>query len=1238
MTVLFPFCFFICSLLRMTATLFIEKNITLFTSYAQNVSGAFHMKSNKTFYLFPQVGIIFDDDNPTNNNIKIPISFINIDIPYAIPIDNDNIILICTDNFLQVSDSEGNKIKNVSYSEISNFSIDDAKKCKGVLSPQNILTVYTINSIHDTLFLSFFSFSFNQTDFSFTSLNSITINSETDYMQNYECVYFDNQINLFCVYLFQNETIQGIMYIPELPKIENILNLTQVSGNFLSIRMIKIEPNKAIVSALSFYNTTFYEVESDGQMVNEKKRKLVDCTDFDNYFSMAPLDETNFVYAFNNNHEIVFHFASVDFFEQEPKTFKVIGKNNNPFFGIFIVSYSPFLFNSLITNKGNSDTANSLLIRLYECYNLKYIIHIINKINISFSQLSPEDESLCEIEVVGYNHNAGSVIISPQNILEYSPIIGESNLIGYRIIEKNNDENFSIICSIDITICNEACSTCNNYSSNSQDTKCTSCLDGYTNLVDDASNCRNKAVPIEFYYLDNRANLFKKCYKTCKYCFGEGTDIFHNCSQCIDGYVQTPDTKNCLAQEYVEQMKENIKEAYKNSTLINENGMTIQIYNTSKEGIEEASDAFGNISSIDFRECENILKQHYNISESSPLIILKVDIFREDQIVNQVEYMIFDIYGKALDLSLCNNTKIIISSPIKDVSEINISLAQDLAYYGYDLYNSSDAFYTDVCTPYTTEDNTDIPLEDRKKDYYQNISFCEEGCEYDGINLTEKTVNCSCTPKAIISGEPSKFSFNSLGEKFKSVLSESNIKVFKCFDLVFDSENLFKNIGSWVIMGEIFAEISLVIIYAITGIKPLAKLLDSLFEIAASNSVLSPSTTIIKKTDSQRLYKDPPQDIIVIHPSGNPPSKSKGNLKKKKNERFNEVKFNFERNKNFDFTMDKNNNMGSSNRILKNSAHTLVIEKNLQTSCYIGDNDIPEISIQSLPQKSKSGKIDSFIMRNQSYVFSEDKSKKTNETLREGDTISKYSNESSSKQGIIEHNDKNIDIKTYTNEELNDMSFNEALLYDNRTFCKYYCSILYYSQLILFTFFLKTDYNLKVLKISMFVFGFAMYIAFNTLFYTDSTMSYNYRNKGVIDLIYSLPKTIYSSLMCALITFLLNLLSLSQSNIKVIKEEKDQMVAREKTKKFMKCLKIKIWIFYIILFGLSFLFWYYIAAFCVVYKNTQKHLFLDTLVSFCFSMFTPFLFCLITASFRIWGLSAKSKCLYGTNKLLQVIL
>lgn len=1218
----------------MMAALLIEKNTTIISSDEIKVSETFHMKSNKTFYLFSHTGIISDDDNPANINIKIPISSIDNNISYAIPIDNDNIILICTDSFLEIRDSKGNKIEDTPYSKVTDFSKNYTQKCKGVLSPQNVLTVYTINSINDSIFLSFFSFNFNQTVFSLTFLKSTTINLEIDDMSNYDCVYFDNQINLFCVYIFKEEIIQGIMYTPELSKIKNILNITEISESFFSIRMIKLNANKAIVSALSYIHTVLYEFESDGQMIKEIKRKILDdVPEFDHYFSMAPLDEENFVYAFCSSNKIVFLFDSLDFFDQEPKKFEVSGNKKNPFLGIFITSYSPFLFNALSIIQND---ANSLLIRLCECYNLKYIIHLKDKISISFSQISPEDDSLYEIVFLDYNHNAGSLIITPQNTLEYSPITGESNLISYRILEKNNVENFSRICSIDITICNDACSTCAKYSSDIQDTQCTSCLDGYTNLKEDASKCRNKATPLNFYYLDNSTNVFKKCYKTCKHCFGEGTDIFHNCSQCIDGYVQTPDNKNCLAQEYVDQMKENIKKAYKNSTLINENGMTIQIYNTNKEGIEDASNTFDNISSINFTECEKILKQHYNISESSPLIILKADIVREEQIVNQVEYMIFDIYGKSLDLSLCNNTKIIISSPIKNVSEINISLAQDLAKYGYDIYNSSDAFYTDVCTPYTTEDNTDIPLEDRKRDYYQNISFCEEGCEYDGINLTEKTVMCSCTPKTFISGELREFSFNKLGDKFKSVLSDSNIKVLKCFYLVFDSDNLLKNIGSWVIIGVAYAEISLVIIYAITGIKPLTKLLDSFFETSISSSDLSPSTTtIIKKKDSQKLYKNPSQDIIVIHPLPNPPSKSIGTLKKKKIEHFTEIKFNNVKNQNFDFTLEKNSNIESSNRILKNSA--LGIEKNSQTSCYIEDNTIPEISIHIFPQKNKSGKMDSFTLKNQSYISSENKSKKTNETLREGDTITKFSNKSSYKQRIMEHNDKDGDCKNYTDEELNDMSFNEALLYDKRTFCKYYCSILHYSQLILFTFFLKTDYNLKVLKISMFVFGFAMYITFNTLFYTDSTMSYNYRNKGVIDVIYPLPKTIFTSLVSVAITFFLNLLYLSQSKIKGIKEEKEQKVAREKSKKFMKCLKIKISIFYITLFVFLIIFWYYIAAFCVVFKNTQKQLFLDTLMSFCFTMITPFLFCLITASFRIWGLSGKSKCLYGISKLLQMI-
>ena len=46
-----------------------------------------------------------------------------------------------------------------------------------------------------------------------------------------------------------------------------------------------------------------------------------------------------------------------------------------------------------------------------------------------------------------------------------------------------------------------------------------------------------------------------------------------------------------------------------------------------------------------------------------------------------------------------------------------------------------DPFFNDICFEYTSENGKDVTLEDRRKEYYQNVSFCEEGCEYQGVNL-----------------------------------------------------------------------------------------------------------------------------------------------------------------------------------------------------------------------------------------------------------------------------------------------------------------------------------------------------------------------------------------------------------------------------------------------------------------------------------------------------------------------
>ena len=51
--------------------------------------------------------------------------------------------------------------------------------------------------------------------------------------------------------------------------------------------------------------------------------------------------------------------------------------------------------------------------------------------------------------------------------------------------------------------------------------------------------------------------------------------------------------------------------------------------------------------------------------------------------------------------------------------------------------------YNDFCTPASMGDK-DLTLEDRKKDVIPNITLCKSNCKYNGINLEEQRVICSC--------------------------------------------------------------------------------------------------------------------------------------------------------------------------------------------------------------------------------------------------------------------------------------------------------------------------------------------------------------------------------------------------------------------------------------------------------------------------------------------------------------
>ena len=68
------------------------------------------------------------------------------------------------------------------------------------------------------------------------------------------------------------------------------------------------------------------------------------------------------------------------------------------------------------------------------------------------------------------------------------------------------------------------------------------------------------------------------------------------------------------------------------------------------------------------------------------------------------------------------------------------------------------------------------------------------------------------------------------------------------------------------------------------------------------------------------------------------------------------------------------------------------------------------------------------------------------------------------------------------------------------------------------------------------------------------------------------------------------------------------------------------------------LFWFYLACFCAVYKNTQIYLIKDTLISFGTSMIYPFGLYFFPVIFRMNALKRKNKdCMYNFSKILQMI-
>ena len=632
--------------------------------------------------------------------------------------------------------------------------------------------------------------------------------------------------------------------------------------------------------------------------------------------------------------------------------------------------------------------------------------------------------------------------------------------------------------------------------------------------------------------------------------------------------------------------------------VIEEKGIKLTITSTENQKNSENDKTS---TSINLGDCETKLKEHYDIPLNKSLYILKLDVYQEGMKIPKIEYEVYyNLYGRnlvKLNLSVCEDTKIHISLP----AEIN----EDL-----DKYNSSSAYYNDICYTSTTDSGTDISLADRQNNFIQNNkTLCEENCDFSKYNYETGKAICSCGIKINIpSISDISIDKNKFFDSFTDINNMINYKIMKCYKNLFNIEKIKNSYGSLILLPIILFHFVCLIIACVKSNKDLKNQIKYLLEaknkyVLVKNDYLNLKHAKNAKTKNEEI-------------------KPKNNYKEEKinywqmGMKNQENKYNIFKDKDFGKKIKKKRKRKKSKKTidLQETNNKLILNSNKNSSLkqLMNDNNTINSKLFSLNTENI-----------------EENDKKNND-LKLNDSI----NKKLLSEAFLKYK-KLKKILSPNLNEINSFPYQKAFKHDKRTYIQYYLSLIKTQHPILFSFYKMNDYNIKIIKIDLFFIDIVLNYAINALFFNDDTMHQIYEDQGEFNIGYQITQIIYSSLISNLFSAFIKYPALTEENVLYIKHSKKYNKLKKKVKKIYKILNIKFILFCIISSLMLLIFFYYVACFCVVYKNTQTHLIKDSIFSFGLSLIYPFLFYLLPGILRIPSIIYQKKILYKISKIIQ---
>ena len=864
--------------------------------------------------------------------------------------------------------------------------------------------------------------------------------------------------------------------------------------------------------------------------------------------------------------------------------------------------------------------------------------------------------------------------------------------------------------------CYERCETCISKGNN----KNMNCLSCKTDLIN------NKTKKIYYFELSNDRNCIEicpnntlitpigDCVINCPQNLYEYSDNKSCLENCPNNYEINETDNKCIfkgfdlttkANEFKEQIRGHISSYVNSSNIIN--GSDFLAVVLSSDDMSPEKQLKKGISAIDLGNCTQDIKEYYNLSNNESFIILNLESKKEKSLKKNssenvynldknTEIEIYDFSGRKLNLSVCKND-IKIMKYIGDLEEeLNIQTAKNLASQGIDVFNPQDDFFNDLCHKFDNTDGKDIILDDRRNDIYKNVSFCQDGCSYSGINYELLSADCLCD-SSILQGDEKEnnddkkeekqkevLNFKSISKSFISNLLDFNADVLKCYNLVLYKKNLIGNIGFYSMSFLFLLQIVFFIIYQIKKLEPIKYFM------------------LIFQNKNDIIKKNPPPKNTVTENNNKESTINNTNkldeLTNKSNEikRFKKSKFNMNKKIKAADSISLNNNSNNKlyNSTIKNHFHEndTNSESNLNLSKFskenkkskkviFGKNLGANINIQTsyINTNNKKNKIPTELKQSRLITEISNKTNKKIKTKKETkgiilkfneneDKIHRIKNFKSKHKGILRHrrhinnNENNIsrmntigekyitrkklkiqkDIEmnlTFNDTDLQDMDYEEAIIYDKRSLFRTYWAFLVDTQIILGTFCTENYLHLFIIKLSFFICTFQISFFLNALLYTDEYISDAYHNNGVLDFVSGLPKAIYSFVATLITTNLLKMLSNCRSELaKIIREKKknDNYINLMNNK--LSKLRKKLIAYFIIIFSLGLFFLYYVTCFCAVYKYSQKYWFMGCLESFGMDSLVALAICVVLSIFRFISIKKHIKCFYTLTNIIGTFL